>query len=72
MDNKIPNGGFPPIKYCKEKNTKKKIFIEKERFFYSNSKINNLNIRKIIFNKPKKKFFLDEQKSEDDELDSIE
>ena len=66
----LPNGGFPPIKYCEEKKEKKKIFLEKERFFYSNTKINNLNIRKIIFNKPKKKFLTEEDVEE--ELDSIE
>ena len=42
MDKKLPNGGFPPIKYCKEKNETKQIFLQKERFFYSNNKINNL------------------------------
>ena len=70
MDKKLPNGGFPPIKYCKEKNEKKQIFLQKERFFYSNNKINNLNIRKIIFSKPEKKFFTEEE--EEEQLDSIE
>ena len=32
MDKKLPNGGFPPIKYCKE-NEKNKSFYKKKDFF---------------------------------------
>jgi hypothetical protein len=44
------NGGFPPIKYCNNLDTKEKInkgSIQKERF-YAPKISNNINIRKIL------------------------
>ena len=52
MDNNIPNGGFPPIKYCEEKIIKKTI--KKERFFAPGEKLSTINIRKILLHKSKK------------------
>jgi len=65
-NSKIPNGGFPPIKYCEEK--KINIKMEKERFFAPNN-INNINIRKILLT-PKKKIFINENSEE--ELDIVD
>ena len=43
-----PNGGFPPIKYCKKE---KKNSQSKERFFAPSK---NINIRQLLYNKKTK------------------
>ena len=45
----VKNGGFPPIKFCKEKSEEKldDMKPKKERFF-SNAPKNNINIRQIL------------------------
>jgi len=61
-DNKIPNGGYPPIKKCEKKkeekkkntDTKKK---EKKQEFFSNNSERNLSIHQILDNRRKKPFF---------------
>lgn len=42
-----PNGGFPPIKYCKKIDKDQK----KERFF---APTKNINIRQLLYNKQTK------------------
>lgn len=61
----LPNGGFPPIKYCKKE--EKVIDNEKEKkgFFYS--KKNSINIRDILKKNIKKTI----DSREEEELDEI-
>jgi len=63
-DNKIPNGGFPPLKYCKEVLKKTSKEFKKERFFKSDLK-KNINIKDILNTKNNKDIIV---KKEDDEL----
>lgn len=57
MDNKLPNGGFPPISYCLEK---KKAKVDTKRAFIIDSK--KLNISEIL--KPKKDSFLKDNENQ--------
>lgn len=69
MNKKSPNGGFPPLKYCKiEKKDSKEL--KKERFFKSDLK-KNINIKDILItnNKNNKNNILEKQT--DDDLDVI-
>jgi hypothetical protein len=65
-DNKIPNGGFPPLKYCKENFKKNSKEFKKERFFKSDLK-KNINIKDILNIKNNKDII----KYDDNELDVI-
>jgi hypothetical protein len=65
----VKNGGFPPIKLCKDK-TNEKISDEtpkKERFF-SNAPKNNINIRQILVSKKTHEpvIIIDDTKNNDD------
>ena len=67
---KIPNGGFPLIKYCENlnENTKtEKNKIDKKQYFYSSK--NNVNIRNIL--KKNNKNFIDNQENNDTILEEI-
>ena len=70
MDNKIPKGGFPPIKYCKKKIIKKTL--QKERFFAPTENISNINIRKILLHNNNSKILDNNNNIEEDELDIVE
>lgn len=63
----LPNGGFPPIKKCKEEKRQKVDKKDEKGFFYTTN--NNINIRDIL----KKNSNKDTLKPrDDDELDIIE
>ena len=67
---KIPNGGFPLIKYCENinKNSKtEKNKIDKKQYFYSSK--NNVNIRNIL--KKNNKNFIDNQENNDTIIEEI-
>ena len=55
MNNKFPNGGFPPIQYCVtkskkniKKNNKKKVKKEAFEFAPTLNSSSNINIREIL------------------------
>ena len=63
----LPNGGFPPIKLCKQsKNSKKE---DKEKGFFYSTKTNNINIRDIL-KKSKNKVIVDVR--QEDELEILD
>jgi len=69
MKTSLPNGGFPPIKFCNKNNdnTKK---ISKERHYSTN--IKNINIRKIInSNINKTNIFGDEGKNNNEDIEEV-
>ncbi len=47
------NGGFPPIKFCKDPNENSNIDNKKERF-YQNNLVHNVNIRQLLSDNNKK------------------
>ena len=65
----VKNGGFPPIKFCKEKSEEKldDMKPKKERFF-SNAPKNNINIRQILVSKKTVEpvIIIDDMKDKDD------
>ena len=62
-------GGFPPIKYCEEKVKDKDITVKKERGYQS--KMNNVNIRKILKTKSSTPV-IDLDKNKSDKLDTVD
>ena len=62
MNYNLPNGGFPPIKFC-DNNKEKDIKLTKERHF--SSSIKNINIRKILNNNTKKPLIIIDDKEND-------
>ena len=69
-NNVIPNGGFPPIKYCEEKKVKK-IDSKKERLFESKSE-KDINIREILSSSKMKPIIdLSTKKEDIKEVESI-
>ncbi len=68
MNKDLPNGGFPPIKYCDENNkTEKKM--SKDRHFSSNYQ-KNVNIKYILAES--KKPFIITGETNNDELDEVD
>lgn len=66
MDKVIPNGGFPPLKYCENNNNDNKKKTIKPFAYETNiNKQSNLNIRDILL---KKKTNFDLNKDVTDEL----
>ena len=68
---KIPNGGFPLIKYCENinKNSEtEKIKNDKKQYFFSSK--NNVNIRNIL--KKNNKDFIKDQKNNDNIIEEID
>jgi len=63
--NKIPNGGFPLLQYCKNDNQQKKNKklkkVEKKQYFFASK--NNINIRNIL-KKNHQKFIKQENNEE--------
>lgn len=63
--NKIPNGGFPLLQYCKndnqDKQNKELKKIEKKQYFFASK--NNINIRNIL--KKNHKEFIKVENNED-------
>ncbi len=49
------NGGFPPIKYCKESNTDQNIGKTAKERFFANAPRQNINIRQLLSDSTKKK-----------------
>lgn len=75
MDKKqtlIKNGGFPPIKYCPELDTDKKVLnkTSKERFF-SNAPRQNINIRQLLSESATKKPLIIIDSNKEDELEEV-
>lgn len=64
MNNNIPNGGFPPIKFCK----KEKILKDTEFKYFANSK--KVNIQEIIKSKKNKEKFINTEE-ETEQLEDI-
>jgi hypothetical protein len=64
--NKLPNGGFPPIVECLFKENKN---IKKERYLSSN--IKNINIHKILNTKKQKKIITDDHSFENNDLEEV-
>ena len=64
--NKLPNGGFPPIIECLFEENKN---IKKERYLSSN--IKNINIQKILNTNKQKKIITDELNFENDILEEV-
>jgi hypothetical protein len=69
INNKLPNGGFPPIILCKKEPNNKEEPISKERLFSSN--INKFNIKELVSNINKKPLILFEEKNNVEEITSI-
>jgi len=65
MDNKIPNGGFPPINICSNNKLKK---FKKERLYVNNNNTKNINIKQIFNNNIKKCLNLDFYLQNNDKL----
>lgn len=65
-ENKLPNGGFPPIVECLFKENKN---ISKERYLSSN--IKNINIHKILNTNKKKIIITNEDSFENDDLEEV-
>lgn len=68
----LKQGGFPPIKYCPNKETKTdiKTSIKKERFF-SNAPRQNINIRQLLSDSIKKPIIINDTNN-DDNLEIID
>lgn len=65
------NGGFPPIKYCKEIKSDISDKSSKERFF-SNAPKQNINIRQLLSDNKKKPIIItDESKNDDLEIVNV-
>lgn len=59
------NGGFPPIKYCPELDSKDKpIKTTKERFF-ANAPKQNINVRQLLSDSQKKPIIITENNQDD-------
>jgi hypothetical protein len=67
MDKKnvLKNGGFPPLKYCKVKDTDKKDKSSKERFFFS-APVQNINIRQLLADSKKKALIITDENTSND------
>lgn len=65
-ENKLPNGGFPPIIECVFEENKN---IKKERYLSSN--IKNINIQKILNTSKKKIIITDTNNYENDDLEEV-
>lgn len=70
----VKNGGFPPIKFCKEERdnvTSSDEKPKKERFF-SNTMKNNINIRQILVSKKDVPIIDISEKKDKDELEVVD
>jgi len=68
----IKNGGFPPIKYCKEDKSDQENYgkTAKERFF-ANAPRQNINIRQLLSESAKKKPIIITDDEQNDELEVV-
>lgn len=60
------NGGFPPIKYCENSDSKLQDKKNSKERFFSNAPRQNINIRQLLSDTQKKPIIITEPKSDDD------
>ena len=68
----MKNGGFPPLKYCPQLDTDKKVLnkTSKERFF-SNAPRQNINIRQLLSDSAAKKPLIVIDTNKEDEIEEV-